>query len=228
MGDIIYALPTIRALGGGTLYLDVNGGADSMFVQKIVRTLGLDRLKFNHSCFEFLLPLLLQQSYLGAVGIWSNDVKIDYDLDSVREIISQNEAANICYSTARAADVEISAAPWLDVASYKPYKHVISRSLRYQSNHGLWEKWKKQFREDAVFVGTQLEYDAFESVFHYGIPRHHVTNAYQLAQVIGSCGMFIGNQNLAMAIAIGLGVEFLQEVYPHAPNCRFTERGSYV
>jgi hypothetical protein len=38
LGDIIFSLPTIRALGGGTLYLDPAGGQNSPLVNWVGRT----------------------------------------------------------------------------------------------------------------------------------------------------------------------------------------------
>src|SRR2546430_16669588 len=54
LGDIIYALPAIRALGGGTLYL----GPEIRLPFK-VRT----RQQFNWTSFEALAPLLRFQPY---------------------------------------------------------------------------------------------------------------------------------------------------------------------
>ena len=48
MGDIVFSIPTVRALGGGVLYLDPDGGQESRVVSSmcfevIKRAQGKDR-----------------------------------------------------------------------------------------------------------------------------------------------------------------------------------------
>ena len=64
LGDIIYSLPTIRALGGGILYLDPEGGAND----KYVRDQSVDgRTRLNKLTIDSLTPLLEAQPYIEKV-----------------------------------------------------------------------------------------------------------------------------------------------------------------
>ena len=66
LGDIIYSLPTIRALGGGVLHLAE-----------------CPELKFGSREIGAILPLLRVQPYIRGVKIWDG-TPVDYDLDSFR------------------------------------------------------------------------------------------------------------------------------------------------
>jgi hypothetical protein len=104
LGDIIFSLPTIRALGGGLLYLDPNGGEASPFVDWAGKTgtnlvLHLDehrnegtpvnqlpgrtRTNLTTESIESLRPLLLQQEYIVDVQLWYGET-VDHDLDAFR------------------------------------------------------------------------------------------------------------------------------------------------
>jgi hypothetical protein len=80
LGDIVYALPTIRALGGGILYLDVAGGES----EPACRSQCIDRkTKFNCAGFDFIAPLLRRQPYVSEVAVWSGET-VDVNLDRFR------------------------------------------------------------------------------------------------------------------------------------------------
>jgi len=239
MGDIIYSLPTIRALGGGKLYLDVEGGHSSPPVRMMTDAVGRDRLKFDRDCYEFLWPLLLRQPYIESVEIWDKGIPVDIDLDTMRvtmiNAVTQPPRQEITIVHAHAKTFGVTVDPatsWLDAGEPlpgDPTDVAVSRSLRYHGNYSYWERIRPHISKfKTVFVGTGLEYDCFEECFGYGLPYIQTLTAWELAQVINSAKEFIGNQCLAMAIAIGLGKKkFVQEVYPRSPNCKF-EFGVYV
>ena len=60
IGDIIFSLPTIKALGGGKLYLDPEGGESSPYVKWMHKT----RTKLNAKTIESLRPVLELQQHL--------------------------------------------------------------------------------------------------------------------------------------------------------------------
>jgi len=68
LGDIIYSLPVIKALGGGIIYLNPNNKFTN----------------FTMNGYEFIKPLLLSQDYVKGVGLYTPNLLIDYDLDSFR------------------------------------------------------------------------------------------------------------------------------------------------
>jgi hypothetical protein len=114
-------------------------------------------------------------------------------------------------------DPELSSA-WLAVPDPKNYgRPVFSRSSRYRNP--AWDPfWQslKQNAPDAIFVGTKDEYRDFGHGEHV-----EVRDALELAQVIAGCSVFVGNQSFAYALAEGLKVRRVLEVYPQVPNCIF-------
>lgn len=77
LGDIVYALPAIRALGGGVLCLDSAGGES----EPACRAQCIDRnTKFNQAGFDFVAPLLRRQPGLNEVATWRGQA-VDVNLD---------------------------------------------------------------------------------------------------------------------------------------------------
>ena len=81
LGDIIYSLPTIRALGGGILYLDPAGGESDPYI----RAQCVDgKTRLNKQTIDFLSPLLKLQPYITDVRYWNGE-KVTYNLDEFRQ-----------------------------------------------------------------------------------------------------------------------------------------------
>jgi len=219
MGDIIYALSAMKAVGGGKLFLDVSGGADRSVVQ-----IPRGRTKFNDAAFEFMLPLLVDQTYISEVARWAGE-DVDHDLDRFREHAC--EKVNIADMHMRVVgclpnDV---ADPWLRSDPTPIAKVVVSRSLRYHGNYSFWESFTRR-DHDWVFVGTPFEHQVFETVFETRVPYFDVPTAYELARVIAGAELFVGNQNLCRAVAEGLKKNVIVEEYPRVPNTRFVREGA--
>jgi hypothetical protein len=71
-----------------------------------------------------------------------------------------------------------------------------------------------------IFVGIQSEHDEFVGLFGF-IPRIETPTLLDAARIIAGARVFIGNQSCPMAIAIGLGVNVIQEVWEPDANCLF-------
>ena len=69
LGDIIFSLPAVRALGGGVLYLDPEGGHGS----SLVNTLPAGRTKLNREAILGITPVLLRQGYVKEVRMWAGE-----------------------------------------------------------------------------------------------------------------------------------------------------------
>ena len=215
MGDIIYSLPAVEAMGGGKLCLDTDGGASSELIKKIMAPLGETRLKFNLTCYNFLFPLLSMQPYLPMIKVLEGE-PCDYDLDKSRNV-GGNSA--IAHAMSLGISVDLNK-PWVSLppSETTKYDFIISRSLRYHSNQTWWELQKNFFKEqNCAFVGTDLEHQVFEEVFSYGLKHEKVDDALQLACIISGAKSFAGNQGLPMAIAAALHKPYVQEVYSKSP-----------
>lgn len=200
-GDIIYALPTIKALGGGVL-----------FVTPGVAHNGDGRVTLDWTAR--LVPLLREQEYIVNCAFTGNPVPFDYDFNQFRAgyVINQNlvhQQARIC-----GADVD-SKEPWLkvDFPVTVPGRPIaISRSSRYHNLLFPWESLVKKYGSRMVFIGSDVEHTNFVRRFGY-VPKVCTENLLDVARIIAGANVFIGNQSCPMAIALGLGANVIQETW---------------
>jgi hypothetical protein len=221
MGDVIYSLPTIRAMGGGRLVLDPDGGKDDPFVGDQLRWTKRTRLRFNEKSANFLLPLLNAQTYLNGVCVGPRpDGAIN--LNRAREHMRSPESM-LAHAFALSCGVTIEELklnePWIALPCSTPETQItINRNLRYQSNSLFWEMCYPSYHDKWRFIGSDLEHAAFEDTFG-PVERCVVTDALDMATEINGADQHWGNQSLPMAIAQGLGKRGTMEVYRMAPNC---------
>lgn len=226
MGDIIYSLPAIRAVGGGVLYLDVDGGKDEPIITEQLRPIKQDRLRFGEEQFGFLFPLLTAQDYIKDVRVWNGE-KVDIDLNQWRKLIEQHQCLNITEAHLRwVGKNEVKQyEPWLKgTLADEPYI-VVSRSHRFHTNDLFWLSNRLHIEERGIFVGTELEHEVFCVLLGVEVQFKRVENAQEIAKLIAGGHEMWGNQSLPMAIAVGLGVKLFQERAP-ITNCIFPMRDS--
>lgn len=200
LGDIIWSLPTILALGGGTLLLDPNGGASEPAVTENAHPRKRTRLDADR--IEAIKPLLLLQDYITDVRPWSGDA-VEYNLDLFRRHV---KAGNLADAHLAAFDLPTSHRDraWLTVPDpiEIPGKIiVISRSVRAMGNHGFWESALELIKDRCVFVGLPKEHEIFEYCFEMKVPYHPTPTIVELARVIAGCRQFIGNSSFPHALA---------------------------
>jgi hypothetical protein len=229
LGDIVYSLPAVKALGGGTLYLDIDGGREDPFV--VDQSIN-GYTRFNLTGYNLIRPLLMEQPYIRDVRIWKKE-PVEFNLDSTRAL-NVDRKANLAalYMRRFGLDEEFVHTPWLELTSppIKLHKNVIlNRTPRYHCKYTLWELNKEAWLPMCIFIGPPIEHEMFESTFNYKVDYHPTKDALEIAQVLKGAMQLLGNQSLVMAIAIGLGVSYLQEVYDFSPNCIFKrENAQYI
>jgi hypothetical protein len=211
LGDIIYALPTIKALGGGVLYLSE----------------GATRVKMSEVQKNFITPLLVQQDYITGVEMWKGQA-VAYDLDHFRNywlIHGHEYGTSLAAWHARAFDLPLSILneQWLKLPDYhlkSHYSTIIHRSPRYHNEHFPWRRVIDHYRGSIAFVGLRDEHEKFCHQFSR-VPFMEVRDAFEMACWIDQAGRFIGNQSLPAAIAEGLKKTKIIETYIGDPNCIF-------
>lgn len=213
-GDIIYALPTLQALGQeskGDFYLHLNQTG----VYYSDHPLG--NVMLNQKMFEMLAPLLKAQSYINTVEPYFAQ-KIDYDLDIVRDspfLLNRGDISR-WYMQIFNVFPDLSNA-WLKVTPDTTYQlHIIlARSQRY-NNPNLDYRFLAKYPH-VLFVGVEKEYQLMkESIPH--LAYQPVQDFLELAQIIAGGKLFIGNQSFPYAIAEALKVKRILEVYHYCPN----------
>lgn len=210
LGDIVYALPAIRALGGGRLLLDPDAVPG-----------------FSKNEAAAVLPLLETQSYLAGVAVRRGETA-DYDLDRFRKVGTSHGNLVRAHLTAVGLDPSAYEGPWIEtdeLGEAEAFEVVLARSCRRPDIPGFWQRVCELVGREAVFVGTRKEHGEFESRFG-PIPFAATNDLKELAALIHRCRLFIGNQSCPYAIAEGLGKPAVLEVDASCPNCRFHRPGA--
>lgn len=210
LGDIIYALPAIRAAGGGILYLyhDRDKPALPMTRQKM----------------DLIRPILVCQPYIEDVVYWSPEEARDHPLNGFRDFCHGRTIADMHLLALGLSATERDRA-WLSVQPLTSGPDVLfHRSARYRNPQFPWKRIWERYHARAAFVGHADEYGAF--CHEVGpVPRIETSNLLELAQYIAGCRLFIGNQSAPYAIAEGFKKWAILEVSPEYPNCCFPRSG---
>jgi len=213
-GDIVYAVPAMQALAGSRaihLYLQV----DQPSPGKLQHPLG--NVMLNRKMVDMLAPLLLACEAIAVCKAYEGET-IHYDLDLFRRMPLNHKAGSIprWYLQVFGAGRDLTL-PWLRAPVSESFREhiVVARSSRYRNpgiDYSFLNGWER-----LLFVGVKEEYEAMKQVLP-NIVFHPVNDFLQLASVIGSARLFIGNQSLPFAIAEGLKARRLLEVYHRSPN----------
>lgn len=202
-GDLIYSLPNIKTMGGGSLTLYPNAGTGMVFTPDLV---------------EVIRPLLANQPYIETVRYASKPS--GFNLDTFRNHwrggynISDIMAAWLGLAYASRTE------PWLTVTPLKEARVVFSRCPRYQNGDFPWGRVVAKYGMEAVFLGHRDEHADFCSRF--GSVAHLPTgDLFDAARIIAGCELFVGNQSALRAIAEGLKKPVVQETDPANDNCHW-------
>jgi len=113
---------------------------------------------------------------------------------------------------------------------------VISRTTRWVPNtrNPVYDKFQADgWNNSSVFVGLPDEHKEFERITGWSVAYHPVKNLLEMAELIAGADRFIGNQSVALSVAIGLGKEFWCEARRDLPiernECYFPQqpKGNY-
>lgn len=206
IGDGIFALPTIKALGGGI----------------IISALP----QFKYKAFK---PLLESQSFIKEVRhVSESDIpKGHIRIDDFRAIIPQNKGMHLVnlhlkYFGFKAYD--FSKGGWLegDFSSEPPINAaIVNVTSRYRDRFFNWDKEIKYLKSkvgpNVYFMGLSEEYYQFcfnKNLGKYGMDRlrHWDTrNFLEAASVLARAKYFSGNQSAFLALRQSLGLPYRLE-----------------
>lgn len=217
LGDVIYSLPTIRALAG-------EGGAEVvLYPDPRVRE------AFTVERAHNIGVLLSEQSY---VRRWRfvpsiTDGGIDYDFGQWRS--RYDGYSNLARSQAIhfGVDPTVVDQPWLEVEHPAAVARVVViRSPRYRQHDFPWLELARRYRHEAIVLGMRSE---FEELFHlYGFAKHVETQTMaEIVRVIAGAELVITNQTAGYAIAEALKKTVILERYAACPNVDFAREGVY-
>lgn len=229
-GDLIYALASVKTLCSVKghkahihQWLNVPGrsydGANHPY----------NGVMMNEYAFRMMKPLLEAQDYIHAFDQWTGQAT-QIDLDKFRQVKNHMPYGNIVTWIAMCAP-EMTPRywePWLKAPRDNWYgnKIVINRTSRYHA-HYVDYFFLREHKHSILFVGTPQEHRDFENEWGFKVVHEKVKDFLELATVINSCKLFIGNQSMCFAIAEALKSPRLLEVCDFAPNVTPAGEGGY-
>jgi hypothetical protein len=219
LGDLIYSLPLVKHLGGGEFYLhlgQINGISKNIYN---VDPPAFHQGRMNLKDFDFMQSFMQAQPYISKFATLDpRSTEITHNLDRFRLPFASGTGLNYVEYYAQTfgiQDTETQTAmrqtPWLTVPNVKNLGQrdiVINRTQRWipaQLSH-IWQEWKEQgVDQRAIFVGLPQEHAAFQQATGWQVPHVVTPTLLELAETIASSSVFIGNQSVALSVAIGLG-----------------------
>lgn len=216
IGDIIAALPILRAQGGGKMVLFFDKDAPKGMCAR-------ESLKGKR--FEMLKPLLEVQPYVHGVE-WNDDISIGRE-ESFRET-ARPKYESLLERQANHVGQVVDTSPWLVVPNVQQHNRIIcARSPRYHNPFGFpWREVGETYRDQLLFIGLPDEHKAFEEVMGRKVERADTPNFLEIARLIAGAPQFMGNQSSPLWVAMGLGVKVICEGCPDHPNSEIPRMGS--
>ncbi len=216
IGDIIYAVPAMKALAGEKkihLHLQIN---QKSLYKKSMKHANQGKILTEKSV-AMIAPLLLAQPEFAVVDVL-DDQPVDYDLDEFRNFPFDYNTNHICrwYFHMYGITADLGK-PWLRVTPDISFRNeiVIARSFRYRAP-GISYDFLKQY-PNITFVGLKEEYEDMRKAIP-DLKHKSVSNFLEFAKIIAGCRFFIGNQSFPFAVAEALKVRRILEVCFECPN----------
>jgi len=217
-GDIIYALPTIKAISKLisapiNLYLLLDQPHDL----HPLYTHPLGNVTLNKKMAEMLIPLIMEQDYINSCSCYKNE-EIHLKLDLFRELPMWLDKGNIIkwytYTTGIIPNVNT---PWIKVKPNESFSKeiILARSARYRNPH-INYNFLKQY-PNISFLGVESEFQDMQKELPH-IKFVPISDFRQMAQIIAGSAFFIGNQSFPFSIAEALKIPRILETSFETPN----------
>lgn len=171
-------------------------------------------------------PLAEAQSYISEMRMWTPNDREDWSSADFRRDDYQHGNTlfdahlNHLIRTHGIGAGFTANEPWLEIpeVSVVPDRIVIARSGRHRNTSFPWAAVVHKYSYRLLFTGLHHEWREFCG--HYGFVDYAPTeNMLDVAKVIASSVLFIGNQSSPNAVAEGIKHNMIQEVALHAPDC---------
>ena len=218
LGDLIYSLSVVNKMAkNDAMFLVALNNIENCVSQYGYRPDEVDpahRGRFTLQDYELLKPLLKRQSYIDAVGTWTQGTpEPDVDLDRFRGVLFRGFEGNYVEAYHKTFGLPFTMndydLPWLEADPNPIAKIVISRTPRYRCANGdaIWQSLVNQpgAAENSIFIGNDAEYVDFCRMSGKDIPHHRVSNFLELANIVAGAELVMANQNFVFSLAMGLG-----------------------
>lgn len=203
LGDIIYYLPVAKAQGIERIYYadrpvtKPTSKGKYLFLKRLIENCGIEFLYEEPK--EKVFPAWNFRSGGLPIGVTLTDLQ------------------------ARFANVDVSKEVWLKAEHKEEFRNkiILHRSPRYNNQHFPLQEISEYYEKDIIAIGTPEEVEQLRNTCQFKFPHSVFEDAQDLCNAIYSCRWYVGNQSSPMALAIGSGARFTQELCPWAPDCIF-------
>lgn len=227
IGDCIFALPTIRELGGGILYIPENTPDGCTGMYTALKDLLLLQ-PYIHEVREYPSGLAYKEQAPG--------IPIDYDLDLARNQPLKGVIHIVKrYMDAFGVNYPNWKEPWLvleQLPSQRPWwsapedyalinytgRHITNDQLNITSRVD-WRQVVESIEVPKYFVGSKAEHAFFCLKYSVFLPHLQTDNLLHLACLIQKAQAIYCNQSSCLALAQSLGKTYYLEPKPHKTNC---------
>ena len=205
-GDVIYAMPTIKALGGGIF-----------------------NVQLPDHLYDTVLPLLESQEYIYEVKKGREFVGNVFNLDKFRNN-NDLHLTHLVQLHLQSFDIidETWKQGWLKVEPIKSNNSFINITPRYKSLTTDWIKeinFLKDNSDNVYFIGLESEYEPYKHL----IERYEIRDYLELAQLLAGAKYVSGNQSSFMAVAQGIGRDYrLSPAVGHTNNMQFLPKETII
>lgn len=210
LGDIIYSLPTVKAMGGG-----------NYFIMK----------KRHYGPMKRLLDL---QPYIEMVGYGGWPTNGGVDLRKYRQVanraITGGERKHLADCHAETCNITIDReSAWIEDLEPLDFADItINRSLRYHDKMGIDYCMLDNRGRQIIFLGRIEEYREFTQMYPIKCWHYECEDALEMARIIIGSKLFVGNQSLGFALAEAMKVPRILEVCIAKDNCRPAGKDGHV
>ena len=222
-GDIICSLPVIKELAKThecNFFINVNKKLPTPYFKHPSQKVYLD-----DRMFHLIKPLLKKQKYINKIAKFNGE-KINIDLDLFREM-PINLTFNSCRWFFHVTGIQVDLSnPYLetDNGTEIQNKVVIHRTFRYRNN--LINYKFLQNYNDIFFIGLKNEYEDLKKEVK-NLNFYECTDFLDMAKVINSSKMFIGNSSIGFDLAESLKIPRLLEASPDFPVMQISGKNGF-
>jgi hypothetical protein len=212
-GDIIFSLPTIKAMGGGTLQITNFDKQRSESIKKLIELQ------------PYINEVIITDGYVGGI-----------DLNRFREHAANN--VNLVEAHFRGQGIPIDPTwkegwltlPEVKITNKSSYS-IINRTTNYADPNFNWAKeveYLKTISDKVFFIGYKSEWELFNSKFGTDVEFIEV-DFLEGAYLIKNAVMFTGCYSAWSTIAMGLGIDYRLEQAPgHTCSSLFEPRETII
>lgn len=222
-GDIICSLPVVKELAKTrecNFFINVNKKLPSPYFKHPSQKVFVD-----DRMFYLIKPLLEKQKYINKVAKFNGE-KINIDLDLFRDM-PINLTFNSCRWFFHVTGIQIDLSePYIetDKDSKIQNKVVIHRTFRYRNNM-INYKFLQNYN-DIFFIGLKNEYEDLKKEVK-NLNFYECKDFLDMAQIMNSSKMFIGNSSVGFDLAEALKVPRLLEASPDFPVMQITGKNGF-